>query len=1640
MNVTSKECMKKGSTYYLTVSCEGISSGMSSLKNLSDYNENGLGRMTLANLKANLFDQTEENDKLLDLVKQKRRADSVDELRKLKIEHRKLRAQKQKESLEIQKTMIEMEKKKQMELKLRLEKERLKQNFEKVDKSNLNKLETNKRRELEKLTQEKNILVAKEEAILAQVEALEKEVLAQEELEQQRRGDLEKALNKKGMNRVQQKQGEMLQLAVSHGHRVSKLKMEKQTLEQERELLDEEMKKLRKNSPLNSPRETLDDLVRTIEISLSEKQLNLTKMKQEFENDTNSLFASRANDDIETQILKPNTIDKRVPFTTEAESFLTEWLEMDQNRPENHGAVLSQANRVLDEFNRIPPEESKLTEAEIPTVVLEKSEKELVEKETEQFSIHEELRKLKQEYYSLGIKDPNLWSQIQQLEMHCGGRRYATNDTSVIQELYRPSKMQQYVSNKPSKKKRNKGKKCIESSDSETSFSSESESSDSDRRSRKKKSDKKYKKSSASKMREQLKLQAEIQKQRTLFAQTVEQMGQKIRKYGNNNAASSSCQPSTGPPNQFVEELNTLELIPKDTELYDIQLAHLQHMTKMKLEIDSLKQEQTLQSLKKQLEQESREQQKKNDFDEKLLEHQRNLELAKVKKAISKESVSTAWAPTSASYDPMEGFFMYFDYITGIPKRFEKIRVVFCIYDGETAKTSAKALLPCETVTESLTKVQASIADRKRFQKVPSLVSLVLVLEVQSVAEDSKGDAVYQSIGWTTLNMFKLVSNNVVLEPAPLKLPLRKPPFKESSIRESMNMEQSEVAPMIMFVRLVHFADADAATEFLVDPALTQHLYSFPNNKQQQQRRRSSNANPRKVSNVQPEEVQVVEEEEKVESDEDSVSDIASIVESVLSSARSVVSRRSSSKPLVPIKRRTTVSMSNLEFESDDFDENSLMVKMCLLSEDKSYDSHDRPGKLVRIWETAAENSGLGKFVFNQPTCPITFFDDLKLSVSSLLLFKISVQNEDESEELLMWGTLPIMDKDGMIHVGSHQVSLYLGAIDLPLEEDNAHGGDAKLTFIIEEHARASSSSGSSRHSRKSFRSKQKTNLDIESIAEEDLGESEDEEISMWREIVNPTPSRKNLFVKGVDGYDIYVDGLRGLPDFVTISQIRVKLLDQTFSTVGDFPVVTETAKQNESASSPGYSIRVECRDETAAVPTATLLLRIDTVNRFSKKSEVVGYGTINVFCDPATDMAQPSKSTLQDYVLNQGEFQISLHRLIFDQSQKFSASYVVENNCLRVPCATALVRIVKCKKSKDGLKNISIHDYPKKDWERLGIVVRPPRYTSKTNTYDSSRCVPLACEELLYQNMNEKAQVLVAEMATFAKRPGLDNEVDVMEEEELNQWMNSRLETSTGLCNDIVHIAPCSSESGIKVQIQRLINLKKPGFRAKPKLYKVIYSMSPPGLFYTEPKLTDDTAFTTSHDWNSSYAQQQFADAAHCFRDISPCPDAVLIVEIRELVVANKSDLDVQSHSWGVLPLFQDGIYTRSGIHQVPLFEGPPNAEMLKEYHSDPEVPWQEFLAVEMRSKRSRIKFLKGFPSLIVLVVDGQITECVSLSTVDTSLVPTSLLDKFKYIPANQTKSTIAKLIPKKTSQEDFERELNMFFKNVTGISHYVF
>ena len=283
-------------------------------------------------------------------------------------------------------------------------------------------------------------------------------------------------------------------------------------------------------------------------------------------------------------------------------------------------------------------------------------------------------------------------------------------------------------------------------------------------------------------------------------------------------------------------------------------------------------------------------------------------------------------------------------------------------------------------------------------------------------------------------------------------------------------------------------------------------------------------------------------------------------------------------------------------------------------------------------------------------------------------------------------------------------------------------------------------------------------------------------------EIDHGAPPAAPLFNPG-DGFDVYIDAGRFLPDNTTIPKVVARVMTHDLEFVAmsnEKNQETAVCDLTDNVFNPQWKLRLEYRRgkdsaEKKFDPTSTLNIRVETIEELSKKVEVIGYCALNVFCKPGTADA-PDNPSEREYVLNKGAHQLPL----FYGAPNMKSEWSVHNleGHPHVPCATLLVRIESAAKSdEDETKILSVHDsgVEKTQWEELGLL--KPFKGYKEGDYDSQRCLPTETEKALYEVRRKQEAKSLRDRAIKAKRSDKVDKWDekTVSDEDLQKWCTER-------------------------------------------------------------------------------------------------------------------------------------------------------------------------------------------------------------------------------------------------------------------------
>lgn len=439
------------------------------------------------------------------------------------------------------------------------------------------------------------------------------------------------------------------------------------------------------------------------------------------------------------------------------------------------------------------------------------------------------------------------------------------------------------------------------------------------------------------------------------------------------------------------------------------------------------------------------------------------------------------------------------------------------------------------------------------------------------------------------------------------------------------------------------------------------------------------------------------------------------------------------------------------------------------------------------------------------------------------------------------------------------------------------------------------------------------------------------------------------------DGFDVYVDAARFLPDSVVMSKVLVRVMDSAFQQVGKEAAALSTL--DSEVCCPAYNAYSAFRSKVkkdAAAPTPVaafqpelvLVLRIDALERVSGRVQVAGYAVLNLFCkeDAVLNTEQPSADDLGTrYTLNAGAHQLPLYQRPppADRALRADNLHAV---LPRVPCASVLVRVVPVLRAAHlKLRQTSAvstdeagtfvrpatprsaltrKKLPASQWSAAGLLVKPPLY--REGKYDSSRCAPSESELNLFparaavHSVTHRAMLqLLWEQAARAEGVdpvhtlgmGLEPAMKAVPPVHDPELPDLGVPPPAQLAPDPLLIdwmrARLSPAPTALLDFTYITSYKSgPGLAvAIDSVYNlppntgpviVLHSLAPWKSLYGPKASLGASGMAVNHEWNFSQKHQVFTEQWVRYADVPYDPRLVLVLDVRRVVLKRTS-------KWGV-------------------------------------------------------------------------------------------------------------------------------------------
>ena len=301
-----------------------------------------VGTLTLDDMRNGFLKNEKDLEILHSDISKQRALEKSEEVRQLKIRQQKMRALKTQEEREVRDLIVELEKRKELELRQRLEKEMVKRELRSLDAVQMKSLEHERKAEIAKLARERGALKHREDDLLAEVKKLEDRMADQELKFRTQQSAVDEYFEKQNLAGRTSTKHEEMQLAQHRGQRAAQLKEQRQNLLEKRKQLRQ--KALQMNVVLtpmpdasdekvqHAHREELENIVDTVQKNIGKEQARLKQMKIDFRANVRKDQADQ--NEIEASLGKlsqnPDSQKASTKFSNYATEIMSDWSLPDQ--------------------------------------------------------------------------------------------------------------------------------------------------------------------------------------------------------------------------------------------------------------------------------------------------------------------------------------------------------------------------------------------------------------------------------------------------------------------------------------------------------------------------------------------------------------------------------------------------------------------------------------------------------------------------------------------------------------------------------------------------------------------------------------------------------------------------------------------------------------------------------------------------------------------------------------------------------------------------------------------------------------------------------------------------------------------------------------------------------------------------------------------------------------------------------------------------------------------------------------------------------------------------------------------------------------------------------------------------------------
>ncbi|XP_075037752.1 coiled-coil domain-containing protein 17 [Mixophyes fleayi] len=501
----------------------------------------------------------------------------------------------------------------------------------------------------------------------------------------------------------------------------------------------------------------------------------------------------------------------------------------------------------------------------------------------------------------------------------------------------------------------------------------------------------------------------------------------------------------------------------------------------------------------------------------------------------------------------------------------------------------------------------------------------------------------------------------------------------------------------------------------------------------------------------------------------------------------------------------------------------------------------------------------------------------------------------------------------------------------------------------------------------------------------------------------------------------LFIHGARFLPDAVTVTLVTGRIFDKNFDQIG--PDICTRIDLNSDIFQPFYNYAVQINVPNIP-PSSTLLLKVYTIDRFTRDVGLVGWAAVNLFVESGTQKVPRSDAGGVQVSLNEGAHQIRVYHRSPPTDHPFSVESLTSSGCT-VPCATLLVCI---KKAPNDRSQHHAGD--------LSTIEQYPEY--ETGVYLSDAARPIRGEILLYRAMMNRSVVQVRDVIPLLA----GNSQRLVSDEQLSDWVQKTFAEKMKVIPHPMRLC-CVSQynvtSGVKVSLDAAHNLPWSGFT-----FAHICFNPPAALYYGHPWTKYDRPVSVDEiDLDSDQKCPVWRDGYKTFTHRIFDQYLTVIFHLHEIMTKEPegSDPDPKqarpepgaaeespfvfipgAQAWSALRVFYKS-YCNLGVYQLPLYQGTPSLTVLHTLRSgDCAEKLQELEQKEMITR------LTG-ASLTVRIADGrrqeELSNCGPQDIIQTYL-PADTIDSYTALPSGRK---LTELIPA-GHQDGFKKRLIKWYR----------